>query len=139
MSDCDPKEWSTPESFVLHCLPVFAQIQVLWVSDANHLIIWCSFFCLLASVLQTSGSFPMNQHFASDDQNIWTSTSASVLPMIIQGWFPLLLTGLISSQSKELSKIFSNTTVQKHLFFDSKSSLWSNFHIHPRVFLWLRW
>ena len=105
---------------------------------SNHLMFFHSFPFYLQS-LPASQSFPMSQLFTSGSQNIGASALASVLPMIIQGWFPLLLTGLISSQSKELSKIFSNTTVQKHLFFDSKSSLWSNSHIHPRVFLWLRW
>ena len=61
-----------------------------------------------------SGSFPRSQFFASGGQSI--GASASVLPMNIQGWFPLGLTGLISLQSKGLSKVFSNTTVQKHRF-----------------------
>ena len=59
----------------------------------------------------TSGSFPMSQFFASCGQNIGPSSSASVLPMNIQDWFPLELTGLISLQSKGLSRVFSNTTV----------------------------
>ena len=62
-----------------------------------------------------SGSFSMSQVFASGDQSI--GVSASVLPMNIQGWFLLGLTGLISLQSKGLSRVFSNTTVQKHQFF----------------------
>ena len=61
-----------------------------------------------------SESFPVNQFFASDGQSIGVSASASVLPMNIQEWFPLGLTGLISLQSKRLSRDFSNTTVQKH-------------------------
>ena len=64
-----------------------------------------------------SGSFPMNWLLASGDQSIGASASALVLPMNIQGWFPLGLTGLLSLQSRELSKIFSNTTVQKHQLF----------------------
>ena len=64
-----------------------------------------------------SGSFPMSQFFASGGQSIGVSASASVLPMNIQNWFPLGLTGLISLQSKGLSRVFSNTTVQKHQFF----------------------
>ena len=63
-----------------------------------------------------AGSFPMRQFFASGGQSIGASASASVLPMNIQGWFPLGLTGLISLQSKGLSRVFSNTTVQKHKF-----------------------
>ena len=75
-----------------------------------------------------SGSFPMNPFFASDGQSIGTSTS--VLPMNIQDWFPLGLTGLISLQSKGLSKVFFNTTVQKHQFFGSQVSIWSNSYNH---------
>ena len=74
-----------------------------------------------------SGSFPMSWFFASGDQSI--GASASVLPMNIQGWFPLGLTGLISLQSKGLSRVLSSTTVQKHQFFNAQPSLWSNFHI----------
>ena len=64
-----------------------------------------------------SGSFPMSQLFASGGQSIGVSASAPILPMNIQDWFPLGLTGLISLQSKGLSRVFSNTTVQKHQFF----------------------
>ena len=64
-----------------------------------------------------SGSFPLSQFFASDGQSIGVSASASVLPMNIQDWFPLGWTGWISWQSKGLSRVFSNTTVQKHQFF----------------------
>ena len=77
-----------------------------------------------------SGSFPMSQFFASGDQSIGVSASASVLPMNIQDWFPLGLTGWISLQSKGLSRVFSNNTVQKHQFFSTQHSLWSNSHIH---------
>ena len=76
------------------------------------------------------GSFPMSQFFTSDDQTIGASASASVLPMNIQDWFPLGQTGLISLQPKGLSKVFSNITFQKHQFFSSQLSLWSNSHIH---------
>ena len=68
-----------------------------------------------------SGSFPMNQLFASRSQSVRVSASASVLPMNIQAWFPLGLTGLIL-QSNGLSRVFSNTTVQEHRFFDTQSS-----------------
>ena len=61
-----------------------------------------------------TGSFPMSWLFASGGQSIGASVSASVFPRNIQGWFPLGLTGLISSQSKGLSRVFSNTTVKKH-------------------------
>ena len=77
-----------------------------------------------------SGSFLMRQFFASGGHSIAVSDSASVLPMNIQDGFPLGLTGLISLLSKGLLKIFSNTTVQKHQFFGSQLSLWSNSHAH---------
>ena len=75
-----------------------------------------------------SGSFLMSQFVTPGDQSI--GASASVLPLNIQGWFPLGLTGLISLQSKELSRVRSNTTVQKHQFFSPQPSLWPNSHIH---------
>ena len=88
-----------------------------------------------------SGSFPMSWFFTSGGQNIGVSASTSVLPMNIQDWFPLGLTGLVSLQSKGLSRVFSNTTLQKHQFFDAKLSLWSNSHIHmwllEKTELWL--
>ena len=77
-----------------------------------------------------SGSFQMSQLFAWGGQSIGVSASASVLPMNIQDWFPLGLTGLISLLSKGLSRVFSNTTVQKHQFFSAQLSLSSTFHIH---------
>ena len=86
------------------------------------------FSCLQSS--PASGSFPMSQLFASGDQSIEASVSTSVLPMNIQDWFPLGWTGWISLQSKRLSRIFSDITVQKHQFFGTQLSLWSNTHIH---------
>ena len=70
-----------------------------------------------------SGSFPVSQLFTSDGQSIGVSASASVLSINIQDWFPLGLTGWISLQSKGLSRVFSNTTVQKHQFFSAQLSL----------------
>ena len=75
-----------------------------------------------------SGSFLISQLFTSGGQNI--GTSASVLVMNIQDWFPLELTGLISLQSKGLSRVFSNTTVPEHQFFSAQLSLWLKSHIH---------
>ena len=72
----------------------------------------------------------MSQLFASAGQSIRASTSGSVLPMNIQGWFPLGLTGLISLQSKGLSRVFSSTAIWQHQCFDTQPSLWSNCHIH---------
>ena len=77
-----------------------------------------------------SGSFQISQFFTSGGQNIGVSASISVLPMNIQDWFPLGWTGWISLQSKGLSRVSSNTTVQKHQFFSTQLSLRSNSHIH---------
>ena len=72
-----------------------------------------------------SGSFPMSQFFTLGNQSVGASASASVVPMNIQDWLPLGLTGLISLQFKGLSRVFSNTTVQKHHFFGAQLSSWS--------------
>ena len=77
-----------------------------------------------------SRSFLMIRLFSSRDQSTRASVLASVLPVNIQGWFPLGLTCLISLQSKGLSRVFSNTTVQKHQFLGTQLSLWTNTHIH---------
>ena len=77
-----------------------------------------------------SGSFLMSQLFTWGDQSIGASVSASVLPMNIQDWFLLRLTSLISLQSKGLSRVCSNTAVQKYQFFGTQLSLLSNSHIH---------
>ena len=92
-------------------------------------------FCVVpfSSCLQSfpaSGSFPMSQFFASHGQSIGVSASVSVLPMNIEDWFPLGWTDWISLQSKGLSRVFSNTTVQKHQFFGAQLSSQSNSHIH---------
>ena len=78
----------------------------------------------------TAESFPMSQFFTLAGQSIGVSASTSDLSMNIQDWFPLGLTGFISLQSKRLSRVFSNTTVQKHQFFSTQLSLWFNSHIH---------
>ena len=114
---CDPMDCSTPGFPVLHHLPGLAQTHV-------HPTIWSSVIPI-SSCLQSfpaSGSFPMSQFFISGGQSIGVSASASVLPMNIQDWFPLVLTGLISSQSKGLSRVFSNITVQKHQFLGAQPS-----------------
>ena len=77
-----------------------------------------------------SGSIPVSQLFAWGGQNIAVSASTSVLPMNTQDWSSLGWTGLISLQSKGLSRVFSNTTVQKHQFFSTQLSSQSNSHIH---------
>ena len=98
---------------------------------------WC-YLTISSSVLPfsciqsfpASGSFPMSQFFTSGGQSTGVSALASVLPMSIQNWFPLELTSLISLQSKGLSRVFSRTIAQKHQFFDTQLSLWSNSNIH---------
>ena len=90
-----------------------------------HSAIWSSVIPF-SSYLQSfpvSGSFPMSQLFATGGQSIEVLASTSVLPVNIQGWFPLGWTGWISLQSKGLSRVFSNTTVQKHQFFSAQLSL----------------
>ena len=103
-------------------------------SDSRLLSQWChptisSSVVPFSSCLQSypaSGYFPMSWLFKSGDQSIGTSASASVFPMNIQDWFPLGLTSLISLQPKGLSRVFFNTTVQKHQFFSTQLSLYYN-------------
>ena len=95
------------------------------VMPSNHLIL-SQTLLLLPSISPASGSFPMSQFFQSCGQSIGASASATVLPMNIQGWFPLGWTGLISLQSKGLSGVFSSTTVWKRQFFGAQPFLWSN-------------
>ena len=99
------------------------------VVPSNHLIL-CHPLLLLPSVFPSISVFSSESAVASGGQSIGASTSASGLPMNIQGWFPLGLTGLISLQSKGLSRVFSSTTVWKHWFFGAQPSLWFNSHIH---------
>ena len=129
---CDPMDCSTPGFPVHHQLPEFTQTHVHWVGDAIHPTISSSAvsssFCL--QPFPASGSFPMSHFFTWGGQSIGVSASTSVLPMNIQDWLPLGLTGLISRQPNGLSREFSNTTVQKHQFFGAQHSLRSNSHIH---------
>ena len=102
---CDPMDYNTPGSSVLHHLLDFAQIHVHWVSDAILTIPTSAApFSFCPQSFLASGSFPMSGLFISGGQSIGASAPASVLPMITQGWFPLRLTGWISLQSKGLSK-----------------------------------
>ena len=98
---------------VFRSLPKFLSIALLMPS--NHLIfLLYSLFSFCPQSFPASGTFPMSQLFMSDDQNTGVSASALILPMIVQGWFPLRLTSLISLLPRGLSGVFSNTTVQKH-------------------------
>ena len=127
---CDPTDCSTSGFPVHHQLPEPAQTHVHQVGDAiqpSHPVIP---FSSHLQYFPASRSFPMSQFFTSGGQSIGVSASASVLPMNIQCLFPLGWTGLISLKFKGLSRVFSITTVQKHQFFGTQLSLWSNSHIH---------
>ena len=125
---CDPVDYSMPSLSVHHQFLEFIQTYVHWVSDAISSSIVPFFSC--SQSLPASGSFPMSQLFAWGGQSIGVSALASVLPMNTQDWSPLECTGWSSLQSKRLSRIFSNTTVQKHQYFSAQLSSQSNSHIH---------
>ena len=120
---CDSVDCSTLGSPVLHYLLAWICLNSCPLSQWYYLTISSSAaplsFCL--QYFPASRSFPMSQLFTSSGQSI--AASASVLPMNIKGWFPLGLMGLISLQSKELSRVFSNITIQKHQFFSIQPSL----------------
>ena len=101
-------------------LPKLMSIEL--AIPSNHLIL-CHPLLLLPSVFPSAGSFLMSQLFISGGQSIGATASTSILPMNILDWFPLGWTGLTSLQSKGLSSVFSNTTVQKHQFFSGQLSL----------------
>ena len=106
-NSCPLSRWCHPTSSS-SVVPFFSHLQSFPAS-------WC---------------FQMSQFFTSGGQSNGVPPSTSVLPMNIQGWFPLGLTGLISMKSKGLSRVFYNTTIQKHQFFGTQLPLWSNSHIH---------
>ena len=126
---CNPMDCSTPGFPVHHQFPELAQTHVHWVGDAiqpSHPLL-----------PPYPPAFNLSQHqglapFIPGGQNIGVSASASVLPMNIQGWFPFGWTSWISLLSKWLSRVFSNTTPQKHQFFGTQLSLESNSQ-HPRM------
>ena len=127
---CDPMDCSTQ---------AFLSITNSWsLLKPMSIIQWChpiisSSVVPFSSRLQSfpaSGSFLMSLLFASGSQSTGASTSVLVLLMNIQGGLPLGLAGLISSWSKELSRVFSSSTVLKHQFLGAWPSLWSNSHIH---------
>ena len=100
----------------------------------NHLIL-CLPFSSCPQSFPASGSFLVSQLFESGGQSTGASASASVLPMNVQGWFPLGLTGLISLQSKRLSRVLSSTTVQRLQFFDTQPFLLSSSHICTYIYM----
>ena len=117
----DPMDCSPP-GFPVHHRSLFKLMSIESVIPSNHLILCCSLL-LLSSIFPSIRSFPMSLFLASGSQSFGSSASSSVLPMNIQDWFPLQMTGLISLQSKGLSRVFSNTTVQKHQFFGAQLCL----------------
>ena len=127
---CDPMNCSTPGLPIHHWLPEFTQTHVQWVSDTiqpSHPLLSPSPPAPNPSQHQ---SFPVSQLFSWGGQSTGVSALASFLPKQSQGWSPLEWTGQISLRSKGLSRVFSNTTVQKHQFFSAQPSSQSNSHIH---------
>ena len=125
---CDPMACSTPGLPVHHQLPEFTQTHVHWVGDAIQPSHPLSSSPLLPA-FNLSHHQGLFQWVDSSSCGQSIGALASVLPMNIQDWFPLVLTGWISLKSKGLSRVFSNTTVQKHQFFGTQFSLWSIFMI----------
>ena len=127
---CDPMNRSTPGFPVHHQLPEFTQTDVHRVSDAIQPSHPLSSPSPPAPNPSQHQSFPMSQLLAWGGQSTGVSALASVLPKNTQDWSPLGWTGWISLQSKGLSRVFSNTTVQKHQFFSTQPSSQSNSHLH---------
>ena len=127
---CNPMNCSTPGLPVHHQLPVFTQTHVHRVSNAIQPFHPLSSFSSCSQSLPASESFPMSQLFAWGSQSTGVSALASVLPKNTQDWSPLEWIGWISLQSKGLSRVFSNTTVQKHQFFGTHLSLQPNSDIN---------
>ena len=127
---------SLPLHGLLHARLPCPSLSLGVCSNSCPLSWWCfltisssavPFFCLQS--FPASGSFPMTRPFTPGGQSIGASALAPVLPINIQGWFPLGLTGLISLQSKGLSRVFPSTKVRKHQFFGAQPCLWSDSHI----------
>ena len=130
---CNPMNCRMPDLAILHYLLEFAQTYVHWVSDAiqpSHLLL---LLILWPSIFLSIRVFSKQTALHIRWKKYWTSASASVLPMNIQGWFPLRVTSLISLMFKGPSRVFSNTTVQKHQFFNGQLSLWCNSYFYTRL------
>ena len=126
---CNPMVYSTPGLSVRCCLLEIAQVHVRWIGDAiqpSHPLPPSSPFAFNCPSIRV---FSSELAFRIRGQSIGASALASVLPMNIQGWFLLGLTGLISLLSKGLSRVFSSTTIQQYQVFSTEPSLWSNSHI----------
>ena len=137
MALCDPMKYSTPGLPVLHYIPELPQTHVHWVGDDIQPMLSPYFSDFNLS--QHQGFFPMSQLFALGGQTI--GTSASVLPMDIQCWYPLRLTGLIYLLSRDSQGIFSSTTIRNYPLLGTQTSLWSNSLIGTwlleKQYLWL--
>ena len=136
-----PMDWRISGFPVVHHFPEITKLMSIEsVMPSNHFIL-CRPLLLLPSIFPRIKVFSNDQLFTSGGQCIGVSASTSILPMNTQDWSPLGWTGWISLQSKGLSRVFSNTTVQKHQFFSTQPSLWSNSHIHTwpleKPWLWL--
>ena len=127
---CDPMNRSMPGLPVHHHLPEFTQTHIHQVHDAIQPIHPGSSLLLLPLILPNIRVFPMSQLFTWGGQSTGASALVSFLPKESQGWSPSEWTGWISLQSKGLSRVFSNTTVQKHQFFSAQLSSQFNSHIH---------
>ena len=114
--------------FITNSQSLLKLMSIKSVMPSNHLIL-CHSLLLLASVFPSIRVFSNESVLHIRSQSIGASASASVLPVNIQDWFPLGLTGCISLQSKGFSRVFSNSIVQKHQFFGAQLSLWSNSHL----------
>ena len=123
---CDPMDCSTPGFPIHHQLPECDWESIESVMPSNHLILCHSL--LLPSVFPSIRVFSKESVLCIRWPKYWSFSFS--LPVNIQDWFPVGLTDLISLQSKRLSRVFTNTTVQKHQFFGIQLSLRSNSHIH---------
>ena len=123
---CNLMDCSTPGLSVPHQLPKFAKFMSIASVMPSAISSSDALFSFCLQPFPGSGILPMSQLFASDDQN--TGVSASVLPLTIQGGFPLKLTGLFSLLSKGLTGVFSSTTFRRHQFFSTPPSFWSSSH-----------
>ena len=115
--------------FITNSQSLLKLMSIELVMSSNHLILCCPLLLLL-SIFLSIRVFSNESVLHIRWPKIWSFSSASILPMNIQDWFPLGWTGWIPLQSKGLSRVFSNTTVQKHQFFSTQLSSQSNSHIH---------
>ena len=141
---CNPMNRSTPGLPVHHQLPESTQTHVHWVGYQPTISSSFDPFFSCPQSFPASGYFHVSQLFASGGQSIGVSASTSVLPMNTQDWSPLGWTGGISLQSKGLSRVFSNTTVQKHQFFGAQflysptlTSIHDHWKNHSLDYVWL--